>query len=122
MTAPTPDLAAIKARAEELMSDSSYWTTDLAAHDYVPRILALIAHIEQQAAEIERLRGEREAVVLARNSAYRQRDEERAAKEGNIRALNAAIIRAEAAEAREAALVAKVEALADAARYREAPR
>lgn len=38
-------------------------------------------------------------VVRARNSAMRQSDEERRAKEGNIAALNAALNRAEAAEA-----------------------
>jgi hypothetical protein len=42
---------------------------------------------------------EQAEIVRARNAAMRQRDEERRAKEGNIRALNAAIERAEKAEA-----------------------
>ena len=63
----------------------------------------------------ERLRvveGERDAAVRERNYARRQRDEERAAKEGNWRALGEWSARAESAEAAHAALVAGVEALA----------
>lgn len=62
---------------------------------------------EKAEAEVERLREESNQVAIARNSAMRQRDEERRAKEGNIVALNAAIVRAEKAEAK----VARVEAL-----------
>jgi hypothetical protein len=60
-------------------------------------------------------RGKVDEVVRARNYAMRQRDEERAAKEGNIAALNVALNNAEGYRAMHADLAAAVKALADEA-------
>lgn len=114
MTAPTPDLAAIKLR---LSNANGLGLDEVVARHYREDVPALLAHIEQQAAEIERLRGECHVCAdHARVEALIERPSlgSAEAKAAIAIARSATYLgRAEAAEAREAALVAKVAALAE---------
>lgn len=106
-----------------LIADARAWANSRIGSEDVKTALRLVDAVERLTRERDDARAEVEQVVTARNYAMRQRDEERKAKEGNIRHLNAAIERTEATEAEAADLrtrldeaevrLANVRALAD---------
>lgn len=77
-------LEAEASKVKQLEARQAHWAADTTA-----QIKAAEAERDALRGECKRLASQRDAAASQRNKAYRQRDEEREAKSGNIRVLNA---------------------------------